>query len=60
MTMQTYDPTDYGPIHRALVDGNIDLADAIAYDTRCPDCGGYINGHGQTVDPDKCCFRCEP
>jgi hypothetical protein len=47
-------------IRRALAAGNPELADAIDNDTRCPDCGGFVCGQGYTVDPDGCCFRCEP
>lgn len=27
---------------------------------RCMDCGGLVSGDGYTIDPDKCCFYCQP
>jgi hypothetical protein len=26
----------------------------------CMDCGGLVSDDGYSIDPDKCCFRCQP
>ena len=50
----------YALIRQALAAGNPELAAAIDNETKCPDCDGYVSSDGVTVDPDKCCDRCQP
>lgn len=50
----------YAAIRTALRQGLPELADAINHERTCADCGGFICDDGYTVDPDKCCARCEP
>ncbi len=48
-------------IRRALANGNPELAHAIDSDARCKDCGAFVCGHGQVIDPDADgCFWCTP
>lgn len=46
-------------IYSALSLGYPELADAIECDTRCMDCGGFVDGDGATVDLTRCCFHCK-
>lgn len=46
-------------IYNALALGYPELADAIECDTRCMDCGGFVDGDGTTVDLTRCCSRCK-
>lgn len=50
----------YALIRQALRQGYDDLADAINQERTCRDCGGWVNGHGESVDLERCCFYCTP